>query len=72
MSDSGAYRCVTKAADLDEVRRKLLMLGASCEVFDPTDLQRAENASQMFEAYLTEEQNKTQHHKSDRAGGSEA
>jgi hypothetical protein len=55
LSDHGNYRCETKRADLDEVRRKLLMFGASCEVFDPTELQKAEYASQMFDAYLTQQ-----------------
>jgi len=49
------YRCETKRADLDEVRRKLLMFGASFKVFDPTQLRAAEFASQMFDAYLTQQ-----------------
>jgi len=55
LSEDGDYRCLTQRADLEEIRRKLLMLGASCEVFDPMELQRAEFASRMFEAYLSQQ-----------------
>ena len=52
LSDDGCYHCETKRADMEEIRRQLLMFGASCEAFDPTDLTAAEYASHMFDAYL--------------------
>lgn len=54
LSDEGIYRCETKRADSDEIRRQLLMFGAACQVFDPATLQQAEYASQMFDAYLSQ------------------
>lgn len=54
ITDEHSYRCETKRADLDEMRRKLLMFGAGFEIFDPAQLQAAQFASEMFDAYLTQ------------------
>lgn len=50
--EDGTYRCEAGHAEASEIQRKLLMFGGSISGFDPSDLNAAQYAREMFTAYL--------------------
>ena len=54
-NEDGTYTCEAKLAEPEEIQTKLLLFGRSSGGFDPSELQGAQYARDMFAAYLKQE-----------------